>query len=100
MKRLGLVLVAFVFSVFGASAFADAAKIGVVDLQKIMQTSSQIKEIQKKLEKEFKPRRDKLVAIEASIKADMEKFKRDSAILSASQKKENGEENCQRTTTI
>lgn len=47
MKRLGLVLVAFVFSVFGASAFADAAKIGVVDLQKIMQTSSQIKEIQK-----------------------------------------------------
>jgi outer membrane protein len=88
MKRLGLVLVAFVFCVFGTSVFADPAKIGVVDLQKIMQTSSQIKDIQKKLEKEFKPRRDKLIAMEASIKADMEKFKRDSAVLSATQKKD------------
>ncbi|KTD54950.1 outer membrane protein OmpH [Legionella sainthelensi] len=88
MKRFGLVVLTFIFSVFGANAFADTAKIGVVDLQKIMQTSSQIKEIQQKLEKEFKPRRDKLLAVEAKIKADMEKFKRDSAVLSASQKKE------------
>ncbi|KTD06027.1 outer membrane protein OmpH [Legionella gratiana] len=88
MKRFGLVLITLIFSVFGANAFADAAKIGVVDLQKIMQTSSQIKEIQQKLEKEFKPRRDKLLAVEAKIKADMEKFKRDSAVLSATQKKE------------
>ncbi|KTC82792.1 OmpH family outer membrane protein [Legionella cincinnatiensis] len=88
MKRFGLVLLTFIFSVFGANVFADTAKIGVVDLQKIMQTSSQIKEIQQKLEKEFKPRRDKLLAVEAKIKADMEKFKRDSAVLSASQKKE------------
>ncbi|WP_133136981.1 OmpH family outer membrane protein [Legionella rowbothamii] len=87
MKRFGGVL-AFVLSVFCASAFADAAKIGVVDLQKIMQTSSQMKDVQQKLEKEFKPRRDKLVAMEASLKADMEKFKRDSAIMSATQKKD------------
>ncbi|KTD53277.1 outer membrane protein OmpH [Legionella santicrucis] len=88
MKRFGLVVLTFVFSVFGANVFADTAKIGVVDLQKIMQTSSQIKDIQQKLEKEFKPRRDKLLAVEAKIKADMEKFKRDSAVLSATQKKE------------
>lgn len=88
MKRLGAVLVALVFSLFGTTVFADWAKIGVVDLQKIMQTSGQMKEIQQKLEKEFKPRRDKLVAMESSLKSDMEKFKRDGAILSASQKKE------------
>ena len=88
MKRIGAVLVALVFSLFGTSLFADWAKRGVVDLQKIMQTSSQMKTIQEKLEKEFKPRRDKLVAVEASLKSDMEKFKRDSAILSATQKKE------------
>lgn len=87
MKRFAGVL-ALVFSVFCANAFADAAKIGVVDLQKIMQTSSQMKDIQQKLEKEFKPRRDKLVAMEASLKADMEKFKRDSAVMSATQKKD------------
>lgn len=88
MKRFSVVL-ALVFSAFCVNAFAaDTAKIGVVDLQKIMQTSSQMKDIQQKLEKEFKPRRDKLVAMEASLKADMEKFKRDSAVLNATQKKD------------
>lgn len=88
MKRVGAVLVALVFSLLGTSLFADSAKIGVVDLQKIMQTSSQMKAIQQKLEQQFKPRRDKLVAVEASLKSDMEQFKRDSAILSATQKKD------------
>lgn len=88
MRRLGTVLVALVFSLAGTNLFADWAKIGVVDLQKIMQTSSQMKDIQQKLEKEFKPRRDKLVAVETSLKGDMEKFKRDAAILSATQKKD------------
>lgn len=87
MKQFYVIL-ALVFSAFSASAFADTAKIGVVDLQKIMQTSSQMKEIQDKLEKEFKPRRDKLVAMEANLKEDMEKFKRDAAVLSATQKKD------------
>ena len=88
MKRISAVLVALVFSLFGTSLFADWAKIGVVDLQKIMQTSNQMKSIQQKLETEFKPRRDKLVAVETSLKSDMEKFKRDGAIMSASQKKD------------
>jgi len=88
MKRFGVVLVALVLSLFGTSLFADWAKVGVVDLQKIMQASTQMKSIQEKLEKEFKPRRDKLVAVETSLKSDMEKFKRDGAILSATQKKD------------
>ncbi|MFI4962569.1 MAG: OmpH family outer membrane protein [Legionellales bacterium] len=88
MKRLGAVFLALVFSLVGTFAFADSAKMGVVDLQKIMQTSNQMKDIQAKLEKEFKPRRDKLVAMETSLKGDMEKFKRDSTILSSTQKKE------------
>lgn len=87
MKRFGAIL-ALALSVFAVNVFADSAKIGVVDLQKIMQTSSQMKDIQQKLEKEFKPRRDKLVAMEANLKSDMEKFKRDSAVLSATQKKD------------
>lgn len=88
MKRISAVLVALVLSLFGTTVFADWAKIGVVDLQKIMQTSKQMKDIQAKLEQEFKPRRDKLVAAEASLKGEMEKFKRDSAVLNANQKKE------------
>lgn len=88
MKRLGTVLIALIFTLGSVTAFADGMKIGVVDLQKIMQTASQMKTIQEKLEKEFKPRRDKLVAMEEGLKKDMEKFKRDSAVLSQSQKKD------------
>lgn len=88
MKRLGGFFVALVCALMSFGACADGTKIGVVDLQKIMQTAPQMKTIQEKLEKEFKPRRDKLVAMEEGLKQDMEKFKRDSAVLSQSQKKE------------
>jgi outer membrane protein len=88
MKRLSGVLVALMLAVSSMSVFADGSKIGVVDLQKIMQTSSQMKVIQEKLEKEFKPRRDKLVAMEEGLKKDMETFKRESSVMSQTQRKE------------
>ena len=87
MKRLSSILIALVFTMGSAFAYADGTKIGVVDLQKIMQTSKQMKAIQEKLEKEFKQRRDKLVAMEDGLKKDMEKFKRDSSVLSPNQRK-------------
>jgi outer membrane protein len=86
MKRLSSIIVALVLAGFSALACAEA-KVGVVDLQKIMQTSPQMQAIQKKLEGQFKPRRDKLVAMEDSIKKDMEKFKRDAAVMSQNDKK-------------
>lgn len=88
MKRFSGFFIAAIFAMSGVSAFADGAKIGVVDLQKIMQTSSQMKSIQEKLEKEFKPRRDKLIAMEEGLKKDMEAFKRDTAVLSQNQRKD------------
>ena len=88
MKRLSGVLLAGIIALGCTSAFAEGAKIGVVDLQKIMQTAPQMKAIQDRLEKEFKPRRDKLVAMEESLKADMETFKRDSAVMSPAKKKD------------
>lgn len=97
MKRVSGFLVAFALVFSTANAFADAAKIGVVDLQKIMQTSSQMKAIQQKLEKDFKPRRDKLVAMEESLKKDMEKFKRESAVMSQAQKKKWRKNHCHTT---
>ncbi|MFZ4076909.1 MAG: OmpH family outer membrane protein [Legionellaceae bacterium] len=88
MKRLGGLLMALIFTMGTAVTFADGTKIGVVDLQKIMQTSTQMKTIQEKLEKEFKPRRDTLVKMEEGLKKDMEKFKRDSAVMSQNQRKD------------
>lgn len=86
MKQLSMWL-AGLLAITSAAAFAADTKIGVVDLQKIMQTSSQMKGIQEKLEKEFKPRRDNLIALEETLKKDMEAFKRDTAVLSQSQRK-------------
>ncbi|MBA2650584.1 MAG: OmpH family outer membrane protein [Legionella sp.] len=88
MTGFKMSLMALVLSFCGTQVFADASRIGVVDLQKIMQTSTQMKEIQQKLEASFQPRRDKLIAMEKTLKGDMEKFKRDSAVLGAAQKKE------------
>lgn len=88
MKRFSGLFIALLFSFGVSSVFADAAKIGVVDLQKIMQTSPQMKAITQKLEKEFKPRRDKLVAMEEVLKKDMETFKRDGAVMNNTQKKD------------
>lgn len=88
MTRFKISVVALVLSLFGTLVFAEPSKIGIVDLQKIMQTSPQMKAVQQKLEANFQPRRDKLLAMEKTLKEDMEKFKRDSAILSATQKKE------------
>lgn len=87
MKRVGAIVASLVLAVMSFNVFADGMKIGVVDLQKIMQTSAEMQTIQEKLEKEFKPRRDKLVAMEEGLKKDMETFKRDSAVMSAEQRK-------------
>ncbi|MCR9192059.1 MAG: OmpH family outer membrane protein [Gammaproteobacteria bacterium] len=88
MKQVSGWVMAAIFAFSSASALAENAKIGVVDLQKIMQTSSQMKTVQEKLEKEFKPRRDKLVEMETTLKKDMEVFKRDTSVLSQSQRKD------------
>lgn len=88
MNMFSKVLVAVIFVLSSSISLASNTKIGVVDLQKIMQTSPHMKEIQSKLEQTFKPRRDKLVAMEESLKKDMESFKRDSAVLSAVKQKE------------
>ena len=88
MKRISLLLTALIFAFTSTVSLADAMKIGVVDLQKIMRQSSQMKDIQSKLEKKFKPRRDQLVASEQKVKKDMEKFKRDQSVMSEKQRKE------------
>jgi outer membrane protein len=69
-------------------AIAATGKIAVVDIQKVIQSAPQMKVIQKKLETNFKERRAKLVSLESTLKADMDKFKRESSVLSEKQKKE------------
>ena len=73
---------------FGANTMAAELKIGIVDLQKVIQTSPQMQKVQQALEQKFRTRRDALVEEEKQIRTKMENFKRDSAILSAVDKKD------------
>lgn len=88
MKQIKKTAIAGLMLLSSMGAYAEISKIGVVDLQRIMQTAPQMKSIQEKLESTFKPRRDKLVKMEEALKADMEKFKRDSSVMSPTTKKE------------
>lgn len=87
MKRASGIILSCLLLVCSTLAIADNVKIGVVDLQRIMQTAPQMKAIQDKLEKTFRPRRDKLMSMEESLKKDMQRFKRDSAVMSQTEKK-------------
>mgnify|MGYP002880538402 CR=1 FL=1 len=88
MKKLIGLFSGLLLTFSSGIALAEASRIAVVDLQKIMQTSDEMKSIQAELEKEYKPRRDKLMGMEADLKADMEAFKRDSAVMSQAKRKE------------
>lgn len=88
MKRQLGIAFALLCTIFSAVACADGSKIGVVDLQKIMQTSDDVKTIQATLEEKFKPRRDKIIGMEVDLKKDMEAFKRDSSVMSQAKRKE------------
>jgi outer membrane protein len=80
-----LVMVAGVFLAF--SIHADVLKVGVVDLHKVVSEASQVKAIKKALETKFKPRQQKLVALQEAVKLDMTTFQRDSSVMADAKKK-------------
>ena len=88
MKKTLLGLMMLSLGGLSTVAHAEETKIGVVDLQKIIQTSPQIQTIQQDLEKKFRPRRDSLIAAEKDLRAKMEAFKRDSVVMNANARKD------------
>lgn len=88
MNKLCTVIAAVLIFSYSVFSYAKELKIAVVDIQKIMQKSPQMKQIQEKLEKDFKPRRDQLVAMEEGFRKDIDKLKRDSVVLSATERKD------------
>ena len=70
-------------SCFAADAQAPL-KIGVIDLQKIMQKSSQVAAINSQLEKRFKPKQQVILASRKSLQEEVEKLNRNTAVMSES----------------
>ncbi|MDX1902480.1 MAG: OmpH family outer membrane protein [Gammaproteobacteria bacterium] len=67
---------------------ADAPKpvIAVVNVQEIFQQSPRISDLNKQLQKQFKPRQDKLIAAQKSLQDEMDAFKKDSATMNQKEK--------------
>lgn len=85
-KKFAIGLLVF----FGVSFAAQAAdfKIGVVDMQQILQESPQGKQAQDELKKEFGPREQKLQAKQKQLKELADKLQRNGSVMSEAEREE------------
>lgn len=84
MKKIILsifILMSFMFCAT-TSAFAEETRIGVLNMQDLLQKLPQMKKIGDDLKKQFGDKQKNLVSAQESFKKDADKFKRDSTVLS------------------
>jgi len=75
-------LFAALLLLFNVQAFAAAMNVGVLDMHEIMSKSKQVEEMRNNLQKQFKPREDKLVSARDSFQKDAEKLEKEKTVLS------------------
>lgn len=71
-----------------APAANASSRVGVLDMRQVMEKSVQIARIRDTLQKEFKPKQDKLVAAQTTLKGDTERLRRDNAIMNNNDRKQ------------
>ncbi len=84
MKKFAI-LVASILVVAFASVTANAAnfKIGVVDIQKVVQQAPETNKYNTDLQAKFKPRQEKLLKLNSQLHNNQAKLSRDSSVMSA-----------------
>jgi outer membrane protein len=86
MKKV-LALASALLLMGATQAFAaDTSNIAVVNVQQVFQQSPKIAELNKKLQSQFKPRQDKLVAAQKTLQDELDKFKKESPTMSQKDK--------------
>lgn len=87
MKKLVL-FVSAIMLCFGLSsvAFADDLKVGVVNVQEVMQKSPQMTKITTELKKQFGDREKKVVAAQNQLKQNADNYNKNSSVMSAADK--------------
>lgn len=84
MKKLIVIAAAAIFSFATASALAaDNIKVGVLNIQKVVQQTPEAKQINANLEQEFKPRSEKLTALSKQFQADVANLEKNSPTMQA-----------------
>ncbi len=71
-----------------ANANGSASRIGVLDMRQVMEKSVQIAKIRDKLQKDFQPKQQKMVAAQTNLKNDSERLRRDNAIMNNNDRKQ------------
>lgn len=69
-----------------ATGVTSAPRIGVLELGAVLKADPEMQALKKQLESQFKPRMDKMTALQATLKADSDKMSRNAAVMSASDK--------------
>ncbi len=72
---------------YAADTASPAPAIAVVNVQQLFQKSPKIADLNKQLQNKFKPRQDKLIAAQKSLQEEVDKYKKESATMSDSDKK-------------
>jgi outer membrane protein len=90
LRKYELALLIFFFSVFwcGQAAAADVAKIGVVDLQRVLETSNSGKSARTEIEKERDKMLQELKAKGAEVEALGKQLERESMVMSKEKREE------------
>ncbi len=81
MKALFKYTAAVVLCGFVSALAAEELKIGYVDSEKLIKESPQYAAAQKRLETEFKPREESLVANQKRLKELLDKLKKDGEVM-------------------
>lgn len=78
--------VLFLLALFPLLTCAQELKIGVVDMRSIVNNIPQAKTMMEKLKSEFKAREEKIMTAEKLLKEKTDKFQRNSAVMSETEK--------------
>lgn len=69
-----------------ANGVTASPKIGVIELGQVLKADPQMQALKTKLEAQFKPRIEKMTALQATLKADNDKLARNGSVMSAADK--------------
>lgn len=82
MKLRSILIAVFTLLVSSLSLAADANfKIGVLDMQQIMQQSPQAATLNKQLQVQFQPRQQKIIAARDALQNEANKLNKDGAVM-------------------
>lgn len=83
MKKSISILTALVFTLMASYAYADTLKIGIVDMNQVLQKSPLMVSMNQKLTEKFKPRQDEVNKAQKQLQEETDQFNLNSATMSA-----------------